>query len=38
MLDELSTERLRTAYLNIKGESPPKVDKDLISVLATIVQ
>ncbi|KAI0733251.1 TPR-like protein [Fomitopsis betulina] len=38
MLDELATERLRTAYLNIKGESPPKADKELISVLATIVQ
>ncbi|TFY63849.1 hypothetical protein EVJ58_g3009 [Rhodofomes roseus] len=37
-LDELATERLRTAYLNIKGESPPKVDKELISVLATIIQ
>ncbi|KZT63519.1 TPR-like protein [Daedalea quercina L-15889] len=37
-IDELATERLRTAYLNIKGESPPKVDKELISVLATIIQ
>ena len=38
MLDELATERLRTAYLNSRGESPPKADKELISALATIVQ
>ncbi|KZT08154.1 TPR-like protein [Laetiporus sulphureus 93-53] len=37
-IDELSTERLRTAYLNMKGESPPKADKDLITVMATMIQ
>ncbi|KAI0922619.1 hypothetical protein AcW1_002783 [Taiwanofungus camphoratus] len=37
-LDELSTERLRTAYLNVKGESPPKADGELITVLATMIQ
>ncbi|PCH36887.1 TPR-like protein [Wolfiporia cocos MD-104 SS10] len=37
-IDELSTERLRTAYLNMKGESPPKTDRELITILATIIQ
>ncbi|KAH9947749.1 TPR-like protein [Amylocystis lapponica] len=37
-VDELATERLRTAYLNIKGVSPPSADKELITVLASIIQ
>jgi len=37
-LDQLSTERLRTAYLNMKGESPPQGDKELIAVLAVMIQ
>ncbi|CCL99072.1 uncharacterized protein FIBRA_01084 [Fibroporia radiculosa] len=37
-VDELSTERLRTAYMNMKGESAPKVDDDLIVQLATMIQ
>ena len=37
-LDELATERLRTAHLDVKGASPPSTDKELLSVLATIVQ
>ncbi|CAL1709947.1 unnamed protein product [Somion occarium] len=37
-LDELSTERLRTAYLNTTGESPPKADKAFIDAMAKIIQ
>ncbi|KAI0708697.1 TPR-like protein [Earliella scabrosa] len=38
LLDELSTERLRTAYLNLKNESPPAGESDLIAALATLVK
>ncbi|KAH9854622.1 TPR-like protein [Lenzites betulinus] len=37
-LDNLSTERLRTAYLDIKHESPPAGDVELIAALATLVK
>ncbi|EMD36887.1 hypothetical protein CERSUDRAFT_51519 [Gelatoporia subvermispora B] len=37
-LDDLSKERLRTAYLNLKNESPPTTDSELMSVVATIIQ
>lgn len=37
-LDELSTERLRTAYLNVKHESPPAGDSELIKALAPLVK
>ncbi|OBZ76321.1 ER membrane protein complex subunit 2-A [Grifola frondosa] len=37
-LDDLSTERLRTAYLDIKNESPPATEKELIAVLATLIK
>ncbi|RDX52550.1 TPR-like protein [Lentinus brumalis] len=38
LLDDLSTERLRTAYLNLKSESPPAGETDLIAALATLVK
>ena len=38
LVDQLSTERLRTAYLNLKNESPPAGDSDLIAALATLVK
>lgn len=38
LLDDLSTERLRTAYLNLKNESPPAGEADLIAALATLVK
>ncbi|KAI0074918.1 TPR-like protein [Panus rudis PR-1116 ss-1] len=37
-LDELATERLRTAYLNTTGESPPKADKTFIDAMAKVIQ
>ncbi|OCH94632.1 TPR-like protein [Obba rivulosa] len=37
-LDDLSRERLRTAYLNLKNESPPVADTEFMSVVATIMQ
>ncbi|KAI0356961.1 TPR-like protein [Trametes cingulata] len=37
-LDNLSTERLRTAYLDIKHESPPAAEGDLIAALTTLVK
>ncbi|KAI0827461.1 TPR-like protein [Trametes gibbosa] len=37
-LDNLSTERLRTAYLDIKNESPPSGETELIGALATLVK
>ncbi|KAL1948519.1 hypothetical protein VTO73DRAFT_12594 [Trametes versicolor] len=37
-LDDLSTERLRTAYLNVKHESPPAGDSELIKALAPLVK
>ena len=33
-LDELATERLRTAYLETTRESPPAADKALLEALA----
>ena len=36
-LDDLATERLRTAYLNTTRESPPKGEKDLIDALAKVI-
>ncbi|GBE83403.1 TPR-like protein [Sparassis latifolia] len=36
-LDELSTERLRTAYLNVKGASPPNDHTSFMSTLATVI-
>jgi len=37
-LDDLSKERLRTAYLNLKNESPPDADAEFMSALASIIQ
>lgn len=37
-IDELSAERLRTAYMNMKGESSPKAEKELLTALAVIIQ
>ncbi|KAK7678077.1 hypothetical protein QCA50_013476 [Cerrena zonata] len=37
-LDELTTERLRTAYLNTTRESPPTADKAFINAMAQIIQ
>ncbi|TCD65715.1 hypothetical protein EIP91_002291 [Steccherinum ochraceum] len=36
-LDDLATERLRTAYLNTTQESPPKTDSALIDALAKVI-
>ncbi|TBU37051.1 TPR-like protein [Dichomitus squalens] len=38
LLDDLSTERLRTAYLNVRNESPPTSETDFIAAVATLVQ
>ncbi|KAI0767474.1 TPR-like protein [Fomes fomentarius] len=38
LLDELSTERLRTAYLNLKNESPPAGELELIAALTALVK
>ncbi|KAI0643784.1 TPR-like protein [Trametes meyenii] len=37
-LDNLSTERLRTAYLDIKHESPPTAESDLITAFTTLIK
>ncbi|KAJ8475441.1 hypothetical protein ONZ51_g6543 [Trametes cubensis] len=37
-LDNLSTERLRTAYLDLKHESPPTAEGDLISAMTSLVK
>ncbi|CDO72111.1 hypothetical protein BN946_scf184962.g54 [Trametes cinnabarina] len=37
-LDNLSTERLRTAYLDLKNESPPVAEGDLITALTALVK
>ncbi|KAJ3475153.1 hypothetical protein NLI96_g12026 [Meripilus lineatus] len=37
-LDELATERLRTAYLNTTGESPPKTERAFLDALAKVIQ
>ncbi|KAL7284623.1 hypothetical protein ACG7TL_001919 [Trametes sanguinea] len=37
-LDNLSTERLRTAYLDLKNESPPVAEGDLITALTVLVK
>ncbi|KAI9056396.1 TPR-like protein [Trametes sanguinea] len=37
-LDNLSTERLRTAYLDLKNESPPVAESDLITALTALVK
>ncbi|KAI0772768.1 TPR-like protein [Trametes elegans] len=37
-LDNLSTERLRTAYLDIKGESPPTTESDFVAAVAALVK
>jgi len=37
-VDELATERLRTAYLNTNGESPPTGDKVFLDAMAKIIK
>ncbi|KAM5545952.1 hypothetical protein V8D89_000078 [Ganoderma adspersum] len=38
LLEDLATERLRTAYLNVKNESPPTVEADFIAAVSTLVK
>ncbi len=38
LLDDLATELLRTAYLNVKNESPPTVEVEFITAVSTLVK